>query len=136
MAIVIDASMTLSWHFADEDSAVGRRLLTRAIEEGVVVPAHWPAEVANGVLTGERGKRADLASAARLPMLIEQLRVELDREGGDAALSAVLPLARATGLTIYDALYLELAERRGLPLATFDGDLAKAARKAGVEVLQ
>jgi len=63
------------------------------------------------------------------------LAPERDGEGAAHALARILPLARAHQLTVYDALYLELAGRRGLPLATRDGDLSGAARSVGLEVL-
>ena len=63
------------------------------------------------------------------------LDIEFDQFGAEHAFLAILPLARAHRLTVYDALYLELAQRRGLSLATFDSQLAAAAAAVGVEVL-
>lgn len=135
MAVALDASMMLSWYFQDEQRRT-RDLLSWAAQEGTIVPAHWLGEVANGVLMGERRSRA---APARIPLLMELIDIlepEVDYEGATHAIDRILPLARAHRLTAYDATYLELAERLGLPLATLDGDLAAAARSVGVEVVK
>jgi len=132
--LVIDASIVLAWYFADEVSPLPS-FLERLIDEPIAVPAHFESEVANGVVIGERRRRCAASQAAELIIFLDHLDLEKDPEGGGEALLRILPLARAHNLTVYDALYLELAERRGLPLATRDNDLADAARFVGVEVL-
>ncbi len=134
MALVIDASIIVRWYFRDEANPRDD-VLRRLGSETAVVPSHWEAEVANGVIIGERRKRSHLADVSRLVDLISDLDREVDGEGAATALARLLPLARAHRLTVYDAQYLELAERRGLPLATFDRNLATAAHSVGVEVL-
>jgi len=135
MPFVLDASVTLAWHFKDEETAFSRAILERATDESVVVPAHWWLEIANGILTGERRKRTTPDQAAPLVELLRAMSVETDFIPGEHAIERILPLARAHRLTVYDAIYLELAERRGLGLATLDGALAAAARSAGVSTL-
>lgn len=134
MALVLDASVMLRWYFDDEEE-VSVELLRSLSDEGVVVPSHWRAELANGILVGERRGRAPMSQVSRLLGLIDTIDLEVDREGAEDALERILPLARAHRLTVYDALYLELAERRGLPLATFDGPLSDAASQVGLPVL-
>lgn len=134
MAFVADASIVLSWHFVDERTPAAMALLDRTVEEAIVAPAHWLAEVANGALAGERRGRATAAQTSNLIERIGTMIVESDSLGGEDIFGRILPLARAHRLMVYDAIYLELAERRGLPLATRDADLAVAARSAGVEV--
>lgn len=134
MALVVDASTLLSWHFQDEKDphpAVMRRL----VEEQVFVPHHFTAELANGVVVAERRRRTATSHTTKLIQLLELVEPDIDGEGSDHVLDRILPLARAHVLTVYDALYLELAERRGLPLATRDEQLARAARQAGVEAI-
>lgn len=132
--LVIDASIVLAWYFADEASpAPGFMELLAA--GSLVVPVHFESELANGILVGERRGRSSSGQAAELMTFVRQLAPERDIEGAVEAIARILPLARAHNLTIYDALYLELAERRGLPLATRDMNLAAAARSAGVRVL-
>jgi predicted nucleic acid-binding protein len=135
VSFVVDASVALAWHFEDEASVVCDGLLVRTNEEAIAVPRHWHAEVANGILVAERRGRTSLARSADFTAWLESRDVIVDDVGSSEIFRAVLPLARAHRLTIYDALYLELAERRGLALATLDAQLADAARSVGVEVL-
>ena len=132
--LVIDASIVLAWYFADEVSPPPS-FMERLVAGPIVVPTHFEAELANGVVVGEWRGRASPAQAAELVTLMKQLAPERDGEGSGDALARILPLARAHKLTVYDALYLELAERRGLPLATRDVDLSEAATSVGVKVL-
>lgn len=138
MAFVLDASMVLAWHFDDEVTPQIDAVFARTLDEPIVVPAHWFLEVVNGALVGERRKRATPAQTAHFRERLSLLDIEVDAQDVSAyfVLDRILPLARAHRLTIYDALYLELAERRGLPLAALDGPLEKAARAAGVTILE
>lgn len=103
-------------------------------EATAIVPAIWPLEVANGLLVGERRGRITRVQGTRLAeCLLAALELEVDDVGD--IFKNILPLAREYGLSVYDASYLELAIRQGLPLATHDGPLAKAARKCGVHLL-
>ena len=100
-----------------------------------IVPAIWPAELANALAVGERRKRI---TDQKIRGFVEQFRalpIEMDVEGTVAALERALPIARALNLTAYDALYLELAQRRRLPLATLDKELAAAAERSSVELM-
>lgn len=135
MTFVLDASMMMSWFFADELTPGRAALSRRTVAETIVVPPHWLAEVANAALVGERRGRATAAATARLREKIVDMVLDVDEVAALEPFTSVLPIARAHRLTVYDALYLELAERRGLPLATLDGDLAAAARSVGIEVL-
>ena len=134
MAWVVDASIFLSWYFEDE-SDVSDTLIWSLAETDIVVPAHWAAEVGNGIIIGERRNRSKPSQVAGLQALLDIFRIEIDAEGNADALGRILPLARAHRLTVYDTIYLELAERRGLALATLDGPLARAARSVGITVL-
>lgn len=132
--LVLDASMLLNWYFEDEDDAA-ERLIMGLSEEKIVVPGHWSAEVANGIVVGERRGRSKPEQVAGLLELLGNFEIELDADGNNSALIRIIPLARAHRLTVYDAIYLELAERRGLRLATLDGALASAARSVGLTVV-
>ncbi len=132
--LVVDASTMLAWHFQDETNPPST-LLQRLVEEPVVVPRHFTAELANGVAVAERKRRTEPGHTANLIKLLGLVEAEIDEEGFGQVFERVLPLARAHKLTVYDALYLELAGRRGLILASRDGPLSRAARTAGLEVL-
>ena len=66
--------------------------------------------------------------------LIAELPTATDNETTARAWREILALARAEGLTTYDATYSELAIRRGLPLQTQDEALIRAAKRSGVTV--
>ena len=135
MTFVLDASMALAWHFRDEATPLSRSVSAMSDEQGVVVPGHWLVEVANGMLVGERRSRAGHDDTSRFADRLGLLDVEIDTAGAADAIGRIMPLARAHRLTIYDALYLELAERRGLPLASLDAELIAAARSVGVPLV-
>lgn len=135
-ALVIDGSTALGFLMPDEQAPAARRAL-EALEDGTpaFVPAHWPLEVANGLLAVERRKRATHAVVAEALQVVLSLPIEIDPDTAAHVAGGTAGLARRYGLSIYDAAYLELAMRRGAALATMDAALAKAARKAGVEVV-
>ena len=99
------------------------------------VPALWHLELANALAIGERHKRIMPARSSEFIALIGELPIVVDEQTPSLALGTVLDLARKEGLSAYDASYLELAMRRGVPLATKDSGLARAARRVGVSLL-
>ena len=124
---VLDASLTLSWCFPEEATDYTRGVLTNLREAYAVVPAHWPFEVANVLALAEQAGR--ITKAVRIEFLedLEELFIQVERRPALWVWQQVLPLAERHQLTAYDAAYLELAKREGLPLATIDGDLRRAA---------
>jgi predicted nucleic acid-binding protein len=132
---VLDASLTLAWHFEDEGVGPAEEIAQRALELGIVVPQHWLMEIVNGLVRGERRARTSAAATAGFLARLDILDKEVDAIEADRIASLLLPLARAHRLSVYDVAYLELAERRGLPLATLDRSLANAALSVGVKVL-
>jgi predicted nucleic acid-binding protein len=134
-AIVLDSSVALSWCFEDEASPEMDAIYERVRDEGGIVPSLWHVEVGNVLVQAEkRGRISAAALAARLESLA-QLPIGIDIEAPTRAWGAIVFLARTEGLTTYDATYLDLAMRLGLPLATNDRALADAARRAAVPVL-
>jgi predicted nucleic acid-binding protein len=136
MPFVVDASLALAWHFEDELSEYADRVLDRLREDRAVVPSIWPLEVANGLLVAERRGRLSPARLARAVDLFQQLPIFVFEVGAQVALGSVLELGRVHGLSAYDAAYLELAMREGLPLATQDDALRVAAERAGVPLVE
>ena len=132
---VLDASATLPWLFEDEASPAADALLERVALDGAVVPSLWFLECANALAAAERRGRIDAARVARNVSLLRRLPVAVDVADPADALGTTLDLARTHRLTAYDASYLDLALRRGLPLATNDGPLRIAAAAAGVALL-
>jgi predicted nucleic acid-binding protein len=135
-ALVIDGSTALGFLMSDEQAPSALEALV-ALEHGVptLVPAHWPLEVANGLLMAERRKRATQADVAEALHVLLSLPIDIDRETARHVAGETSALARQYGLTIYDAAYLELSMRLGATLSTSDAALARAAKKAGVAVV-
>jgi predicted nucleic acid-binding protein len=132
---VLDSSVTLSWFFEDERSDRTDRLLERLEAESAAVPGLWYFEVANVLWIGERRGRTTPARSAQFVAELEGLAIVADDEPPALAFGRVLDLARSERLTAYDAAYLELAMRLGVPLATKDEALGGAATRLGVVVL-
>lgn len=132
--VVVDASVALAWCFPDEASQHADGVLVALKGQAVVVPAVWGLEIANAILVGERRKRLKQPEILRFVALLEGLSILQDGQAVSESVHNVLPLARAYGLSAYDAAYLELAIRHHAPLATLDGDLQKAAKRAGIRI--
>ncbi|CAA7623999.1 type II toxin-antitoxin system VapC family toxin [Magnetospirillum sp. UT-4] len=135
MSLVLDASAALACFFVDERTPDLHGLLARIADDGCVVPALWWFEVANGLTVALRRRRVPEAFRDDALIQLETLPITTDRPDAGVAWRPALALADRYGLTVYDAAYLDLARRRGLPLATLDRQLAEAARAAGVETL-
>jgi predicted nucleic acid-binding protein len=132
--LVIDCSLTMAWYFKDEATPYTNAVRAAMAAERAVVPAIWALEVANVLLTGERRKRSTQAKAVKWLRFLAALPITIDTDTPFRAFDPALGLARLYKLTAYDAAYLELAMRLGLPLATLDGDLENAARANGVTI--
>ena len=129
MTLVPDVSAILSQVLDDEDATYAEAVIEAIAADDALVPTLFWFEIRNALLTAERRKRltakattAFLADLSLLPIEVD----DLPRE------SAVFDLARRHRLTIYDAAYLELAQRTGLALARVDRALMAVANAAGV----
>jgi len=134
---VLDASVALAW-VLDRPEPIYALQVRKELARGKrgLVPALWFLEVANGLAIAER--RGDLTSV-EVDIALKQIEStaasSLNTDTGLTALRDALTGARTWQLTAYDASYLDLARREGLPLATLDKSLASAAKKAGVAIL-
>ena len=135
MSVVIDSSITLAWLFADERTEAANAVLQSVTESGAVAPSLWRLEVANALQMAVRRKRIDPAFRDASIKDLRGLDIEIDAETDEHAWKATLQLADRHGLTLYDAAYLELAQRLDLPLATLDQQLRAAAAALGVPLL-
>jgi predicted nucleic acid-binding protein len=127
---VLDCSLTVAWFFEDEMNRYAQAVEDSLSTAAAVVPGVWHLEVANALLMGERRSRATEAKVTTFLRLLAALPIALDDETAGRAWQQSLHLARSHRLSVYDAAYLELALRCGLPLATLDDKLAATA--AGV----
>ncbi len=135
MSIVLDASMTIAWLFADERTDAAHAVMLRIVSDGAIVPSHWRLEVANVLRNAVRRGRCDETYVDRSLERLGRFPVEVDDETSMHAWTATRALSREQNLTTYDAAYLELAVRKSRPLATCDADLAAATARCGLEVL-
>jgi predicted nucleic acid-binding protein len=135
MPFVLDASAALRWHFEDEFSRSAMDIALRANDDGIVVPTYWQFETANGLVRGLREGRTSPEDVSTFIERLDDLTVDEHGFAQGEAFATVMPFAMEHGLKMFDAGYLALAKRLGIPLATFDRKLADAARLEGVEVM-
>ncbi len=135
MSIVLDGSATLAWLHGDERTPDIEAIFDRVAENGALVPSLWHLEIANGLTVSVRRGRLSASERAELLANLAYFDIAIDEDTEHHAWKATMTLADLHGLTIYDAAYLELAQRRRLPLATLDKALIRAAQAAGVETL-
>ncbi|MBI5510568.1 MAG: type II toxin-antitoxin system VapC family toxin [Deltaproteobacteria bacterium] len=134
--VVVDCSVVMAWCFEDEADAYADGILASLASGEAVVPGLWLLEVANVLIVAERRRRLTAADSARFLGFLEQLPIEVDASYPARGDHAPLLIAREYGLSAYDAAYLGLAMREGLPLATRDRALRAACRKSGVRVAE
>ena len=130
---IVDASIAAVWIFEDETHPIADVTLDEIRGSGDgFVPQHWHLEVRNALIVGERRGRIRSEQITQRLSFLNGLTVQTDT---DANLDAVFHLARLYNLTMHDAMYVELALRQALPLATLDRRLAQTASEAGVETM-
>jgi predicted nucleic acid-binding protein len=135
MSLVLDSSVTLAWVYSDETTDAILSLFDIIKGNGAWVPGLWRWEIANVLQLNARRKRHDAEFRDAALSSLSQLPVRVDPEAERQAWEPTVRLAERHRLTVYDASYLELALRRGLPLATLDEDLRTAARAERVPLL-
>jgi len=134
---VVDASAALAWVFEDEVTPWTEGLLDRAANaEEIYVPAHWPLEVLNALLMAQRRERITAARIQEFIGELAALALHIAASPSPAEWEPVLRLDTRYRLTSYDAAYLALAKQTGLPLATLDKDLRRAAESAGAGLVE
>ena len=132
---VLDCSVAIAWLFQDEASPNTDQLLKELRNDSnALVPNLWRLEFGNALTQAERRGRITAAQRTTTLELVRGLPITTDAETDNRAFREILNLAR-TSLTTYDASYLELARRHGVPLATLDKALIRAARGVAVKTL-
>jgi predicted nucleic acid-binding protein len=135
VSFVLDNSVTMRWFLGDgkpPELAYAGRVLDAMKRTNAVVPVTWALEVANVIAKAEARAFVTEARSETFLEMLKDVDIEVDTSTFAHALSGTLQLARRYKLSAYDASYLELSLRLGIPLATLDEDLQKAAKKAGV----
>ena len=135
MSLVLDSSATLAWIYSDETTDPIRRLFDAVADDGAVAPALWRLEIANSLTVAVRRGRIDANFRRAVLSDLALLDITADDHTDVHAWGETLSVADRFQLTVYDAAYLELAQRRNLPLATLDRELRVAAKSLGLHLM-
>ncbi len=135
MPFVLDSSVALSWVLPDESNPAVDTLCDRLTDDVALVPPVWPLEIGNALLVGVKRGRLTSRDLSRLLSEMRALPVEIDSASTARSLEETLGIAQRYDLTTYDASYIELAKRRGVPLATLDHRLRKVCLSAQLTLL-
>ncbi len=134
-SFVVDNSVVMSWCFKDETNQYADAILDCLSEATAFVPSIWPLEVVNLLLVAERRKRLSEADSVRFITLLSQLPIIVEHERPERMMKDLLALARSNNLSSYDASYLDLSMRKGIPIATLDTRLITASKKTSIPIL-
>jgi len=135
VSLVLDSSATLAWIYSEETTEPIRRVFEAVADDGAVVPALWRLEIANSLTVAVRRGRIDANFRRAALADLALLDITTDDDTDVHAWGETLNMADRFQLTLYDAAYLELTQRRTLPLATLDRELASAAKVLGLRVV-
>lgn len=140
MRFVLDNSVCMRWLFGDgsaEDLDYASRVLALLEDgsNGAVTPSIWPLEAANVIVRAEARELIGEAQSAEFTSILKAMAIEVDSATALHAFDDTLQLARRFNLSAYDAAYLELSLREGLPLATLDADLRAAVSRTGLSLV-
>ncbi len=132
MRFVLDASVTLAWCFPDETDPYALQVLNLLTTHEVLVPAIWTLEIANALVVGERRNRITRSESERFIALMHASPITVDGSAMQSISDGILSIAREQQVSAYDAAYLEVAMREGLPLASIDGRVRTAMTALGI----
>lgn len=131
---MVDASVALAWGLPDEISPYADAALVVGEQNGLRVPEIWAREIANGLALAYIRKRITPADEKAFLAAMSRLTITVDGSSPLMILRDGTAAAVRFGLTAYDAAYVDLALREGLPLATLDAQMRKAAERSGVAI--
>ena len=133
---VIDNSVVMAWCFGDEKSAYADDVLGSLASAEAIAPSIWPLETGNVLVVAERRRRLNETDTIRFLALINELPINVIQEPPERMTKEILALAREKQISTYDASYLDLAMRKGLPIATQDSGLRKAAKACKIPIYE
>jgi len=135
LTLVLDSSVAVAWFFRDEQTEAIRTVLRNVAQSGAAVPSLWRIEVTNALQTAVRRGRItpDYRDASIADLAV--LDIGVDTETDRLVWNRTLQYADRFGLTLYDAVYLELAQRLTVPLASLDRELRAAGTALGLSLL-
>lgn len=132
---VVDNSVVMAWCFDDEADSYADAIQDLLAHNFAFVPSIWPLAVANVLLVAERKKRITKSASGHFVEMLSQLPIAVDSTEPERVFHDIMSLARQYKLTSYDASYIELAIRKGLPIASLDKAILKAAKDIQVQIL-
>jgi predicted nucleic acid-binding protein len=134
---VLDASVALAWFVDNPVSAYAIQIKSSLLRGArAAVPSLWHLEMANGLAVAERRGILTAADAHQGVGNIEQLLAHaIDSSADFVSVRQALTTALSFQLSAYDAVYLDMARRERLPLATLDRRLLAAAGQAGIALV-
>ena len=132
MSFVLDASATLSWLLDDERDDLAVTALRALRRSTAIVPSLWRWEIQNALLVAERRGRIEIELVNTLLADLDRLPIVIAEPPTNSLAGGEVPFARRYDVSAYDAAYLELSFRTGLPLMTRDGKLSAAASDLGL----
>ena len=135
MSLVLDSSAALAWIYDDETTDPIRLVFNVVAEHGAFVPSLWRLEIANSLTGAVRRGRIDREFRRAALADLGDLDIIVDAQTDSRAWNATLEFGDRFRLSVYDAAYVELAQRRELPLATLDRDMQRAAAELGLRLL-
>jgi len=137
---VLDNSVSMRWLLESakaSDQRYAEAVLQSLAEADALVPGLWHLEATNVLLGAEKRCEVEGVEGGEIERFISQLEnlpLHVDPLTSHQSFNRTMALSRIYKLSSYDAAYLELAIREGIPLATLDKGLGKAAKKADVEL--
>ena len=137
MRFVLDNSVAMRWlipSLKSSDQQYAERVLKSMNEADALVPGLWHIEASNVLLGAEKSGEITVAQTEAFTSQLENLPISVDSSTWRRSFGRTMVLARSYGLSSYDAVYLELAVRESLMLASLDRTLLKAAEKAGIGI--
>ena len=132
MRFVLDASVTIVWAMRDEAHILADCAFLELKSGSAIVPAIWWYEIRNILVLNERRGRITQDDCTQFIHALQQFKIEISfpHDGAET-----MELSRKHRLSVYDAAYLALALREGLPLATLNKVLGEAATEEGIRSL-
>jgi predicted nucleic acid-binding protein len=135
VSLVLDSSAALAWIYDEETTDPIRLIFSAVAEQGAFVPSLWRLEIANSLTVAVRRGRVDREFRRAALADLGDLDIIVDAQTDSRAWNATVEFADRFLLTVYDAAYVELAQRRALPLATLDRDMQSAGAQLGLRLL-
>lgn len=133
--IVVDASLMVAWLLQEDDIRIAPDIYESLPELDIIVPPHWPVEVANALLTSVRRRRLVIEDIETILESLSIFRISFDETLTIDQMSVLTLFAASQNLTVYDASYVHLALEENVALATLDTAMRVAAQSLNIPLI-